>query len=126
MLSDAELTDSRRYLGYPVHGADPAGNMGWQFYQAYGAMEWRLANLSDSEVVVLRQYLGTLTILERAIPAAGVGLDTEEAAGWVRNSAELVERGRLFDDWRRRFCAFLGLPPGPALGRAGNCVGLVV
>lgn len=126
MLTEAEKTDARRYLGYPVHGADPSGNMGWQFYQSYGSMEWRLGNLSDSEVIVLRQYLGTLAVLELAIPGAGMGLDTGSAAGWVRNPAELAERGRLFDDWRRRFCAFLGVPPGPALKVAGNSVGLVV
>ena len=125
MLSDAELTNSRRYLGYPVHGADPTGNMGWQFYRAYGAMEWRLANLSDSEEGVLRQYLGMLGTLELAIPATGAGLDTGSAAGWVRNPAELVERGRLFDDWRRRLCGFLGVPPGPGL-RAGTSVALAV
>ena len=126
MLTDAELTDSRRYLGYPVHGADPTGNMGWQFYQAYGAMEWRLANLSDTEETVLRQYLATLGVLEQAIPGAGMSLDTGSAAGWVRNPAELVERARLVGDWRRRFSAFLGVAPGPALVQAGNSFGLVV
>ena len=126
MLSEAELTDSRRYLGYPVHGASPAGNMGWQFYQAYGAVEYRLGNLSASEETVLRRYLGTLGVLERAIPDAGAGLDTEAAAGWTRNPAEMAERGRLFDDWRRRFCSFLGVPAGPALGRSGNSVALVI
>ena len=126
MLSEAEATDARRYLGYPVHGADASGNMGWQFYQAYGAMEWRLANLSASEETVLRQYLGALAILELAIPGAGAALDTGSAAGWVRNPAELIERGRLFDDWRRRFCAFLGVAAGPALMQSGNSIGLVV
>ncbi len=120
MLSEAEKTDSRRYLGYPVHGAAPSGNMGWQFYQAYGAMEWRLVNLSGTEETVLRQYLGTLATLELAIPGSGAGLDTAAAAGWERNPSEVSERVRLFDDWRRRFCAFLGLPPGPALGDASN------
>ena len=126
MLSEAEKTDVRRYLGYPAHGTNPSGNMGWQFYQAYGAVEYRVSNLSSSEETVLRRYLGTLATLERAIPDAGAGLDTGSAAGWVRNPAELEERGRLFDDWRRRFCAFLGVPEGPALARRGNSIGLVV
>jgi hypothetical protein len=34
------------------------------------------------------------------------------------------ERSNLFDDWRRRLCAFLGLPPGPGLGDGG--IALVV
>ena len=125
MLSDSEKTDARRYLGYPVHGGTAAGSMGWHFYQAYGAMEWRLANLSASEEGVLRRYLGTLATLELAIPGVGTGLDTRSAAGWERNPAELGERTRLFDDWRRRFAAFLGVPAGPSLGMSSG-VGLVV
>lgn len=125
MLTDPEKTHARRFLGYPVYGADRAGNMGWQFYKASGLLEYRLNNLSPAEVGVLRQYLGTLAGLERAIPETGAGLDTGSAAGWVRNPAELSERTRLFDDWRRRFCAFLGIPPGPELAR-GNSVSLVV
>ena len=126
MLSETEKTDSRRYLGYPVQGAGNSGNMGWQFFQAFGAMEWRLENLSGSEESVLRHYLGTLATLEQAIPGAGGGLDTGSAAGWVRNPAELSERIRLFDDWRRRFALFLGVPVGPALTQSGNSIGLVV
>jgi len=125
MLSDAEKTDARRFMGYPVFGADRAGNMGWRFYQASGATEYRLNNLSGSEEGVLRGYLATLHGLERAIPAMGAGLDTASAAGWVRNPAELVERERLFDRWRRRLCAFLGVPPGPALA-SGSSLSLVV
>lgn len=125
MLSEAEKTDARRYLGYPAHGVDRAGNMGWRFYQASGTVEYRLNNLSSSEEGVLRGYLGALAGLERAIPESGAGLDTGSAMGWVRNTAELVERERLFDGWRRRFCAFLGVPSGPALV-SGASVQLVV
>ena len=125
MLSDPEKTDARRFLGYPVHGADRAGNTGWQFYQASGTVEYRLNNLSSSEEAVLRGYLTTLGGLERAIPETGAGLDTESAAGWLRNPAELVERERLFDGWRRRLCAYLGVPPGPALA-SGASVSLIV
>lgn len=125
MLSEVEKTDARRFLGYPVFGADRAGNMGWQFYQASGSVEYRLNNLSTSEEGVLRSYLLTLGGLERAIPETGVGLDTGSAAGWVRNSAELAERERLFDGWRRRLCSFLGVPAGPALA-GGSGVSLVV
>lgn len=125
MLSDPEKTDARRFLGYPVFGADRAGTMGWQFYQASGAVEYRLNNLSTSEEGVLRGYLVALGGLERAIPETAAGLDTGSAAGWVRNPAELGERERLFDGWRRRLCAFLGVPPGPALA-TGASVSLIV
>lgn len=117
MLTDAEKTDVRRFLGYPAHGVSRAGSQGWQFYGAAGSVEYRLGTLSPSEEGVLRGYLVTLTALERAIPEAGAGLDTGSAAGWVRNPAELVEREQLFDGWRQRFCSFLGLTPGPTLAR---------
>lgn len=125
MLSDPEKTDARRFLGYPVHGVDRAGAMGWRFYQASGSVEYRLDNLSSSEEGVLRGYLVALGGLERAIPEMAGGLDTGSAAGWVRNPAELLERERLFDGWRRRLCAFLGVPPGPALA-SGAAVSLIV
>lgn len=126
MLSEAERTEARRFLGYPAHGAGNAGNSAWQFYQASGSVEYRLGNLSSSEEVVLRRYLSTLEVLEAAIPAVGAGLDTGSAAGWTRNPAELSERSRLFDDWRRRLCAFIGVPAGPGLGSQSASIGLVV
>ncbi len=125
MLTNPEKTDARRFLGYPVFGADRAGNMGWRFYQASGAVEYRLNNLSGSEEEVLRGYLTTLSGLERAIPETGAGLDTASAAGWVRNAGELTEREGLFDRWRRRLCAFLGVPPGPSLA-GESAVSLIV
>jgi len=126
MLSETERTEARRLLGYPVHGLAPGGNAAWQFYQASGLVEYRLSNLSASEEVVLRRYLTTLEGLEAAIPAAGAGLDTGAAAGWTRNPAELTERTRLFDDWRRRFCGFLGVPSGPQLAAQRASIGLVI
>ena len=127
MLSAVELTEARRFMGYPVHGADPSGNMGWQYYQAAGQVEYRLSNLSAPEETVVRQYIGTLEVLEQAIPGTGASLDTGSAAGWVRNPAELSERLELFDDWRRRFCAFLGVAPGAGLARiSGASVALVI
>ena len=125
MLSDAEKTHVRRFLGYPVQGADPAGNVGWQYYQAGGAVEYRLVHLSAAEEGVVRQYLATLAGLEQAIPEAGAGLDIGSAGGWVRNPAEIKERLQLFDNWRRRLCAFLGVPAGPELV-GGHSVALTV
>ena len=78
-----------------------------------------MSHLTGSEETVVRQYLTTLGQLELAIPAAATTLDTDRAAVWTRNANELRERTALFDDWRRRLCAFLGLPPGPGLGDGG-------
>ena len=110
MITEAERTDARRHMGYPAQGAVRPGG---------GMPEQRLLDLTAAEASVLRAYLGTLATLEQAVTDAGAGLDTASAAGWVRNPAELAERLRLFDAWRRRLCAFLGVPPGPALGAGG-------
>ncbi len=118
-FSDAEKTDARRFCGYPAYGAGAAGQENWRFYQAYGQLEYRLNNLSAPEEAVVRRYLGTLAALEAGIPNAAANLDTEQAAVWSRNANEVRDRTALFDQWRRRLCGFLGLPPGPDLADAG-------
>jgi hypothetical protein len=116
VFTDAQKTDIRRYCGYPAYGAGASGFQGWRFFQAYGLLEFRLNNLSPAEIAVATNYLATLAMLECAVPDASTRLDTAEAAVWTRNPYEVRERAALFDDWRRRLCAFLGLPPGPGLG----------
>lgn len=118
-FTEAERADIRRHCGYSAYGSGAEGFQGWRFHQAYGLMEYRLNRLSGAEEAVARQYLATLAELEAAIPQAGAMLDTDEAAVWKRNRHELRERTSLFDDWRRRMCGFLGLPPGPALRDGG-------
>ena len=125
MLTDSEKTDARRFMGYPVFGNSLSGNMGWQFYQAAGLVEYRLSNLAATEEEVLRRYLCSLAALEISVPEAASALDTSQAGEWVRNPREMAERSRLFDDWRYRLCAFIGVPPGPGLSR-GNSISLVV
>ena len=124
-LTDAEKTDTRRFCGYPAYGIGAAGFQGWRFYQTYGLLEFRMNNLADAELAVLRRQLNTLTTLEAAVPRSGENLDTDTAAVWTRNPNEAADRAALFDDWRRRLCGFLGLPPGPALA-SGSSVTLVV
>lgn len=124
MFSDAEKTDIRRFCGYPAYGAGTYGNMGWRFYQAYGALEYRMDNLAPEEEAVVRTYLAALNTLEAAVPGAGSNLDTEQAAVWTHNPNEVRDRERLLDGWRRRLCGFFGLPPGAALGNGG--IALVV
>lgn len=114
-FTDAEKTDIRRHCGYPAYGAAPNGTQTWRFYQAYGLLEFRMENLADAELAVSRRYLATLASLEAAIPGASGNLDTDQAAVWTHNRDEVRDRCRLFDDWRRRLCAFLGVPPGPGL-----------
>ena len=125
MLTEAEKTDVRRFCGYPAYGASPSGNTGWRFYQAYGALEYRMMNLSSSEEIVVREHLGALRTFEGAIPSAANNLDTAAAAVWTHNPAEIIERQRLERDWGRRLCGFLGVPPGPALIN-GSTVAMIV
>lgn len=124
-LTDAEKTDARRFCGYPAYGAGSAGFQNWRFYQAYGLMEFRLNNLAPAEEAVLRRYLTTLLSLEFAVPRSGENLDTDQAAVWTHNRSETEDRAALFDDWRRRLCGFLGMPPGPSLASGGS-IALVV
>ncbi len=114
-LTDPERVDIRRFCGYPAYGAAPTGMQSWRYFQVYGLLEFRLTNLSGSEIVIVRRYLANLTALELAVPAASDNLDTDQASMWTRNKDELTDRIRLFDEWRRRLCGFLGVPAGPAL-----------
>jgi len=93
--------------------------MGWRFFSAYGALEYRMDNLSPEEEQVVLSYLNTLTVLEPAVPMASENLDSDGAASWTRNRNEVADRLRLLDSWRRRLCAFLGVPPGEGLGQNG-------
>lgn len=114
-LSDAERVDVRRFCGYPAYGSGSSGFQSWRFFDAYGTLEFRLSNFSDSEVQVVRQYLATLYNLEQAVPAAAANLDTDEASVWKHNRSEVAERTRLLEDWCRRLAFFIGVPPGPGL-----------
>lgn len=120
MFTDAEKTDIRRFAGYPAYGAVPSSFQSYRFFQAYGTLEYRMANLSAAEEAVVRTtYLANLATLETAIPAASANLDTDQAAVWVHNKREVADREGLFASWRLKLCQFLGVPPGPALGQAG-------
>jgi hypothetical protein len=114
-LTDNEKIDTRRHCGYPAYGGTPAGFSSWRFYQVYGLLEFRMQNLADGEVIVVRTYLRTLADLETAIPRASENLDTDQAAVWSRNKNEFQDREQLYDGWRIRLCAFFGIPPGPGL-----------
>jgi hypothetical protein len=114
-LADSERVDIRRFCGYPAYGAALSGMQSWRFFQVYGLIEFRLNNLSESEIVIARRYLINLTTLEMAVPTASESLDTDQASVWIRNKKEVSDRINLFDEWRRRLCGFLGVPTGPAL-----------
>ena len=55
--------------------------------------------------------------LETAILGAASNLDAVAMGPLTGNRYEVAQRMGLFDEWRRRLCDFLDMPPGPALRR---------
>ena len=122
-FNDAEKVDIRRFCGYPAYGVNVTGFQSWRFFQAYGELEYRLNNFSPYELQVVRQYLATLYTLEQAVPTASDNLDTDKAAVWTHNKAEVVDRMRLYRTWRLQLCSIMGVPPGEAISTGGGvCV----
>jgi hypothetical protein len=119
-LTQSERVDARRFCGFPAYGDAATGQATWFYFAAYGNLEYRLTNMSDPELAVVRTYLSTLTTLEAAIPGAAANLDTQQAAVWTRNPREVQDRERLYDSWRKRLCAFMGVELGPEL-QANGC-----
>jgi hypothetical protein len=122
MLTDAQMTDVRRFMGYQLAGTTmPITNDQDLVYGQFGmvimSLYTRLTTLSASEEsVLINTYLTNLYTLESAIPGASANLDTSVAAVWTHNPREQADRDRLFDSWRRRMCGFIGFAPGPGLG----------
>jgi hypothetical protein len=128
MLTAQQLADVRRFAGYPLLGdtvADDSRDFayGWVSPGIWMTMQHRLMNLrAEEETTLISVYLTPLYTLETAIFGAGDNLDTDQAAVWTRNKTEVSDRSKLFDQWRRRMCGFLGFAPGPALGSGGGQV----
>lgn len=127
MFTDAEKADIRRFCGYGLYGtANPTVASGYRFSTAYGVLEYKMNNMGPEEEAVARDvYLANLTTLQTGILGAADNLDTAQAAVWTWNRNEVRDRTALYTQWRRDFCGFLGIPPGPDLG-AGGSVSLVV
>ena len=128
MLTDAQLTDVRRFMGYPLAGTtmtitNDQDIVYGRFGMVIMSLHQRLTTLSASEEsVLINTYLTNLYTLESAIPATSDNLDTEQAAVWRHNANEQRDRDRLFDSWRRRLCEFIGFAPGLILGDGGISV----
>lgn len=120
------LVDIRRYCGYPAVGTGVIVFPFPWWFKYYSALETRLQNLTDTEATVVTNYLTQLDALELAIFNASTNLGTSAAAVWTRNEKEVQDRTNLFDQWRRKLCGFLGVPPGPDLEGSGNNMRVVV
>ena len=120
MFTDAEKVDIRRFCGFEAYGSQATQGFGHRYLTHYGMLEYRINNYSAAEEAVIRTtYLTPLYALETAITNSGIGatdnLDTDQAAVWTHNKNEVRDRTRLFDQTRRRLCAFIGIPPGAGL-----------
>ena len=129
VFTDAQTVDIRRFCGYPALGD---GNLVFPYpwiMKQYLALEYKLnGHVSQDEgAIVVNVYLANLNVLEPAIVSATANLSTDQAATWRHNKNEVRDREALFTSWRRRLCAFLGIPPGPEMqGGGGNSACLVV
>ena len=127
-LTDAQVTDVRRFMGYALTGSsmpitDDQDLVYGQFGLVTMSLHKRLTTLSASEESVLTTtYLTNLTVLESAILGAASNLDTDVAAVWTRNKNEVGDRRSLFRQWRRDMCAFIGFLPGPGLRQTNSIV----
>lgn len=115
-FSSQQLTDIRRFCGYPAIGD---GNVVFPFpwvMRQYLALEYRLQHLSQTDgTTLVSQYLAPLYAVEQSLASVWQNLDTSQAAVWTHNVNEQRDKVEAFDYWRRRLCAFLQIPPGPEL-----------
>lgn len=117
-LTDGEKTDIRRFCGYPAIGMTASGENSWRFFEVAGALEWRMNNLSLSEVMQVRVFLAQLRAFETALAGASDNLDTAVAAVWTHNARELSDRAALLTLWCDKLCSFLGVANGCVSRRA--------
>lgn len=118
MLTDAQKVDVRRYAGYPYAGADPSfiDPVIYRTRISTTTLTFWLNNITATEQTVLVTFLTQLAVLETGILGAADNMDTKSAGPWSANQRERQDRESLFNSWRRKMCAFIGIPPGPGLG----------
>lgn len=126
-LSDQEKEDVREFCGYPLYGNGtvifpaPWINVQWL------ALEYRMNSAQPGEYQNIRYKLSLLYPLDLAISSASATLNVDTAAVFKRNTNEVRDRTRLFTQYRKRLCDFMGVPPGPNLsGSSGSSIALVV
>jgi hypothetical protein len=111
-LLDADKTDCRRYMGFPIFGNQLSPGFGYRYDQQYLIVEYRMDNLSDDEYTQITiNYLPNLRILEQDIFTVRNNSDTSQAAVWYRNKLELAERVQNYNWWRQQLGQFFGIVP---------------
>lgn len=128
-LSNSQKVDIRRHCGYPAFGnlnTVQGGFQSWRFMDQYGMLEFRLNNMAPEEETVVLNYVTELNTLETDIFGTRENLDTKKAAVYETNPQEQLQREALYASFRRKLCAFMGVPAGPGLGQSGSSARLVV
>ena len=127
VFTPQQLTDIRRFCGYPAIGD---GNVVFPFpwiMREYLALEYRLQHLSETDgSTLVAQYLTPLYAIETNLAAVYQNLDTDQAAVWKHNANEQRDKQATFNYWRRRLCTFLQVPPGPELASGGSSIRMTV
>ena len=124
-LIDPQIVDCRRFCGYEAFGASVNPASGYRFFTAYGALEYRMNNLTPNEAAVITTKLTNLNQLESDIfgsTGTRTNLDTDQAAVWKHNPNELRDRQALYRMARFDLCQFFGVPPGPGLATSNQMV----
>jgi hypothetical protein len=111
-LTDLEKINIRRFCWYPVRGQDGSQST-WLYFSKYNQLEYRISNLSNYEIKIIREFLGKLIILESGPFEAAQNLDTDKVAVWTHNKNELFDRKYLYNQQRFELVNFLGISPGP-------------
>jgi hypothetical protein len=122
-LSETEKEAVRYYCGYGMYGLQALPASGYRFSIVYGTLEYKMINLQPGEEDRVRNtFLVKLPVLEEDTYAVRDNIDTDQAAVWHHNKNEPRDRIRLFNYWRLKLCAFLGIPPGEGLTGSGGAM----
>lgn len=122
-FEEDKLVQLRRFCGYPMYGAERNSASPWfgtHFFERWGVFEYRISNLTQAEGSAVDAHIEQLVDLEAAILAATKTLIVDQAAVFKRNPAEMKERVAIYENWRHRLCALIGVSAGPHLGASGG------
>ena len=116
-LTDDERVDVRRFCGYPVYGPTPNSFDNWRFFQSSGLLEYRMTNMTGSELQRARKFMAICFQLEDAVWGSGAMMGTDAAGPlFTRNRTEAVDRRALYGRARRDLCEYMKVPYGESSG----------
>ena len=118
VLTEQQKTDARRMMGYSARGAGNYGFESYRYFTYYGDMEFRLANMSQSDGdTFVGIYLTQCLAAEQQIFAARSNLQVDEASIYKHNKAEIAQLRKEFTKLRMAMCDFIEVPAGPNLDK---------